>query len=178
MIKKIKQPIFLCGMMGAGKSTAGRPLANKLDLPFFDLDEVIEEHEQMPIPEIFKKKGEKYFRETERKLLIAHTDDMEGVMALGGGALQNQLVVDHIKLNGLLVYLNPPIETILERLMDSTGRPMISNENSEDLKSRIHTLLEQRTPFYSQAHVTVKTATLSPEETADYIIKKLAFYEK
>jgi len=178
MNKRIKQPIFLCGMMGAGKSTAGRPLAKKLQVPFFDLDAMIEEREQQTIPEIFKTSGEKTFRNIERELLIAQTDDMEGVMALGGGALQNQHMVDHIKLNGWLVYLEPPLETIVERLKGSSGRPMISDTDAAELNKRIDTLLAERKPFYTQAHITVKTATLSPEEIADSIIKKLSFYEK
>jgi shikimate kinase len=178
MSQQIKQPVFLCGMTGAGKSTAGRPLAKKLQAPFFDLDQMIENHEQQTIPEIFETKGEKAFRNIERKLLIAQTDKMEGVMALGGGALQNQHLVDHIKLNGWLVYLKPPLETILERLQNSSGRPKIADTDQTELKKRIHTLLEERTPFYKQAHITVKTATLSPEEIADIIIKKLSFYER
>src|SRR6056297_3585119 len=100
MSQQIKQPIFLCGMMGAGKSTVGRPLAKKLQVPFFDLDQMIEDHEELTIPEIFEVKGEQIFRAIERKLIISQTDDMQGVMALGGGALQNQHLVDHIKLNG------------------------------------------------------------------------------
>lgn len=178
MSKQIKQPIFLCGMMGAGKTTAGRPLAKKLHVPFFDLDQMIIEHENKTIPEIFKINGEEYFREIERRLLIAQTDEMEGVMALGGGALQSQLVVDHIKLNGWLVYLDPPQETILKRLQTETGRPMISGKDSAKLKTKIYTLLKERTPFYTQAHITVKTATLTPEETVNLIIKKLSFYEQ
>jgi len=178
MSRQIKQPIFLCGMMGAGKSTVGRPLAKKLQVSFFDLDQMIEDQEELTIPEIFEVKGEQTFRTIERKLLIAQTEEMKGVMALGGGALQNQHLVDHIKLNGWLVYLEPPLETILERLQYSSGRPMISEADHSELKKRIHTLLEERTPFYTQAHITVKTATLSPEEIADSIINKLSFYEK
>jgi len=178
MSQQIKQPIFLCGMMGAGKSTVGRPLAKKLQVPFFDLDQMIEDHEELTIPEIFEVKGEQIFRAIERKLIISQTDDMQGVMALGGGALQNQHLVDHIKLNGWLVYLEPPLDTILERLQNSSGRPMISDADHTELKKRIRTLLQERTPFYNQAHITVKTATLAPEEIADSIIKKLSFYEK
>ena len=178
MRQKIKQPIFLCGMMGAGKSTVGRPLAEKLQVPFFDLDHMIETHEKQTIPEIFKIRGEKTFRDIERKLLVAQTDEMEGVMALGGGSLQNQHLVDHIKLNGWLVYLSPPIDTLIDRLKDTSGRPVISDSNTSELKKRIYTLLAERTPFYSQAHITVKTGILPPEEIADLIIKKLSFYER
>lgn len=178
MRQQIKQPVFLCGMMGAGKSTVGRTLAKTLQVPFFDLDQMIEDHEKQTIPEIFEAGGEEAFRKIERQLLIAQTDEMEGVLALGGGALQNQLIVDHIKLNGWLVYLNPPVETIIARLSDKSGRPMISDHDTNELKERIHTLINERAPFYNQAHVTVKTATLTPEETADLIIKKLSFYEQ
>lgn len=178
MSQQIKQPIFLCGMMGAGKSTVGQTLAKILQVPFYDLDQVIENHEKQTIPEIFETGGEEAFRKIERQLLIAHTDEMEGVLALGGGSLQNQLIVDHIKLNGWLVYLNPPLETILARLKDKSGRPMISDHDSGKIKDRVHTLIHERAPFYNQAHITVKTATLTPDETADLIIKKLSFYEQ
>lgn len=178
MKKKIKQPIFLCGMMGAGKSTAGRPLAKKLKAPFHDLDQIIEEHEQQTIPEIFENRGENYFREIEQNILIAQTDGVMGVMALGGGSLQNQHVVDHIKLNGWLVYLKPPFETLMERLQNRSGRPMISDYDTEQLNKRIHRLINARAPFYNQAHVTIKTATLSPDQIAERIIKKLTFYEQ
>lgn len=178
MSNQIKDPIFLCGMMGAGKTTTGQPLAKKLQVPFIDLDRLIETHEGMPIPEIFKLKKEDYFRTIERKILIDLTDDADGVIALGGGALQSQYLVDHIKLNGWLVYLKPATETLTERLKEASGRPMISGEDAAGLKRRIHTLLDERTPFYDQAHVIVETGALSSEEIADLIIKKLSVYEK
>jgi shikimate kinase len=175
---KIKQPIFLCGMMGAGKSTAGKVLAEKLELPFFDLDQLIVDHEEKSIPEIFEDNGEEYFRSVEKQLLIEQTDGLKGVMALGGGTLQSQLVVDHVKLNGWLIYLNPSESEILKRLQRTAGRPMISDTDSSALTQRIHNLLEERMPFYSQAHITIETDTLSPRKIADLIIKKLSFYEQ
>src|SRR5690625_5362958 len=103
---KSNQPIFLCGMMGAGKSTIGPRLADLMEKPFADLDQIIEETEKMTIPAIFEKKGESWFRKRERELLIQTAREFNGVLALGGGSLQNQELTDQLKMYGWLVYLD------------------------------------------------------------------------
>lgn len=177
--KPIKQPIFLCGMMGSGKSTVGRELAKRLKIPFQDLDIIIEEKAGTSIPNIFEKNGEEAFRKIERETLLEVTASPSGVIALGGGSLQNQHLTDHIKLNGWLVFLQEPIDVITERLHQSEGRPMIDENAAEksDLREKISSLMKQRIPYYSQAHLTVQPNGLTPTETAAAIIDKLAFYE-
>lgn len=174
---KPKQPVFLCGMMGSGKSTVGRVLAKQLNLPFHDLDEIIEHEAGISIPEIFKKRGEEGFRKLERKCLMELVKEAEGVIALGGGALQNQMVVDHVKLYGWLVFIRTPIKTIVERLHQKEGRPMVDSKNREALERRISDLLDERLPFYEQAPISVHTGDQTPETAAEEIIKKLAVYE-
>jgi len=171
---KLKQPIFLCGMMGAGKSSVGKILADKCGLPFHDLDKLIEDSEQLKIPEIFETKGESYFREIERKLLIKTSQNIEGILALGGGSLQNQVIVDHLKVLGWLVYLKEPEHSLVERLKNSGNRPLLKNE---DIQQKISSLLKERSEFYEQAHITIVRAGKSREETADEILKKLKVYE-
>ncbi|MDZ7718898.1 MAG: shikimate kinase [Balneolaceae bacterium] len=168
-------PVFLCGMMGSGKSTIGKKLAGKLDLPFTDLDTVIEESEGMTIPEIFEQKGESGFREIERKQLIQLAGGMEGVLALGGGSLQNQQIVDHLKIYGWLIFIDTSMDEILNRLSDPSGRPML--ESSNELAKRIDSLFDERMQYYEQAHFSVQTENKSIEETTTEIVKKLTIYE-
>lgn len=174
---KIKQPVFLCGMMGSGKSSVGPRLAEMMNVSFNDLDSLIEEQEAMTIPGIFASKGEAYFRQTEQKVLLRHLEKPGGVLALGGGSLQNQHIADHIKLAGWLVFLDVPVETLVNRLSSDTGRPMISMKGGISLQQRIQQLLDQRRPLYSQAHITIKTGTLQPDEIARNILNKLTIYE-
>ncbi len=123
--KIISHPVFLSGMMGSGKSTIGKELAEELGVPFTDLDRLIEESEGMTIPEIFAQKNEEGFREIEKKQILNIASSAKGVVALGGGSLQNQLIVDHLKLYGWLVFIEASQVEILNRLQVSSGRPML-----------------------------------------------------
>ena len=174
------QSLFLCGMMGSGKTTVGRTLASRLDLPFYDLDELIEKKAGKSIPEIFKNDGEQGFRKLEREMILEVTADPSGIIALGGGSLQNQHLTDHIKLSGWLIFLDAAPEEITERLQASEDRPMISNIASDktELLDKISSLIDQRKPYYSQAHMTIQTDGLTPDQIALKIIDKLSFYEQ
>lgn len=164
-------------MMGSGKSTAGKILADELKLPFHDLDELIEREAGMPIPEIFNRDGEHQFRRLERDLLLNYSQNLDGVLALGGGGLQNQHLLDHIKLQGWLIYLEAPAEVLFQRLQTSEGRPMLGGRAEDDLFSRIDTLLKQRKPLYRQAQITINTEGLNPREVVQKIIQKLKIYD-
>lgn len=171
----ISHPVYLCGMMGSGKSTIGKKLAEELNVPFTDLDTVIEESEEMSIPEIFKQKGEQAFRELERKQILKIAGSAEGVVALGGGSLQNQQIVDHLKLYGWLVYIDASQVEILNRLGDTSGRPML--DDSEELSNRISSLFDERMLFYEQSHFSVQTEKKTVEQVTTEILKKLKMYE-
>lgn len=172
---KLKHPVYLCGMMGSGKSTIGEKLAEKLGIPFKDLDSEIEESEGMSIPEIFEQKGEKGFRAIERKQIIKLAGNFEGVLALGGGSLQNQQVVDHLKIYGWLVFIDTSQEEIIKRLSDPSGRPML--ESSDEIAERISNLFDERMQYYEQSHFSVQTDDKSIEEITTEIVKKLNIYE-
>lgn len=174
---KSNKPIFLCGMMGAGKSTIGPRLAELTEKPFADLDLIIEETEQMRISAIFEKKGESWFRKREGELLIQTARDFNGVLALGGGSLQNQQLTDKLKMYGWLVYLRPELQQLYARLAESTNRPMLAGESGDGIRRRLQALLDEREPFYTQAHFTIKTGTLPPDEIAQIILKKLTPHE-
>lgn len=170
----LSHPVFLCGMMGAGKSTIGKLLARKTGLPFQDLDHVIETAEGRSIPEIFEKKGEAYFRETEAGWLAQNTQKYTGILSLGGGSLQHQQLVDHLKMYGWLVFLDASASILYNRLKKSKNRPMLNGIN---LQTRIESLLEERRSLYEQAHITIKSDTLTENEIVNELIKKLLIYE-
>ncbi len=175
---KPRQPVFLCGMMGSGKSTIGKALATELNVPFTDLDLLIEKHEERTIPEIFELEGEAAFRKIEQQLLIKHVQDIEGVLSLGGGSLQNQQVTDHVKLHGWLIFINAPRPVLLNRLKRSDKRPMLTSSQEENRSDIIDRLMKQRLPYYSQAHITVNSGGMKKKEIIDTIIQKLKMYEQ
>lgn len=173
----LRRPVFLCGMMGSGKTTIGKRLAEQLDAPFIDLDTLIEETQGMTIPEIFAEKKEEGFRQIERISLINLPKEAAGVVALGGGSLQNQQIVDHLKLFGWLVYIDAPRDEILKRVKNSSGRPMLDNSNSNEVSDRLESLFSERIPFYKQAHFSIQTGKRSIDEIVTEIQKKLTIYE-
>src|SRR6056297_3478926 len=158
---KLKKPVFLCGMMGSGKSTVGRALANRLEVPFCDLDELIVEETGMTIPEIFKEEGESKFREIERKILIRESQYFKGVMALGGGSLQNQHMIDHLKIYGWLIFLDVPQSVISQRISGDSNRPMLAaddpseNPDEDAVRTRIQRLMDERRAYYQQSEITI-----------------------
>ncbi|MCG2589002.1 shikimate kinase [Rhodohalobacter sulfatireducens] len=172
---KLSHPVFLCGMMGSGKSTIGEKLADKIGVAFADLDSVIEKSEGMSIPEIFEQKQEKGFRAIERNQLIKLAGEIEGILALGGGSLQNQQIVDHLKIYGWLIFIDTSRADIFERLSDPTGRPML--ETADELTERINSLFDERMQYYEQAHFSVQTENKSVDEITTEIVKKLTIYE-
>lgn len=171
--------IFLCGFMGAGKSTIGRRLAEELEVPFADLDTIIEDAAGKSIPDIFEDEGEEQFRELERKHLLKTIRNFKGVLALGGGALQNQHLVDHIKINGLLIFIETPFSVIFERITGQKHRPLLLKEDGalkekDKLQKELKTLYQQRLPRYRQAELTIQTKNQSSvEETVAALARKI-----
>lgn len=178
-MKNLPELIFLCGFMGAGKSEIGRQLAEKLERPFLDLDDKIEERAERSIREIFETSDESAFRTIERRAVLEVVRDFEGVVALGGGSLQNQQMVDHIKLNGLLIFIETPFSVILDRISGDTDRPLLLDEDGnpkepEALKEDLKLLYEERLPLYEQAVLKVTNDGSEPvEQVVEILLKKI-----
>lgn len=179
MISNLPDRIFLCGFMGAGKSTVGRQLAEKLELEFLDLDDKIEENAGQSIAEIFDESGESGFRTIERRAVLEVVREFEGVVALGGGSVQNQHMLDHLKLNGLLVFIETPIPVILDRISKDQNRPLLLDKygnpkDKETLERELTALYKERLPLYEQAVITVQNdGSRSPEEMVKSLLKKI-----
>ena len=146
--------VFLIGFMGSGKSTVGKKLAKKLNYNFIDLDAAIEKQENCTISQIFENKGETFFREIERKLLINLLAKDKTVIACGGGT---PCFYDNLELMnkaGLTIYIKLSVEALLNRLvMAKQSRPLIKNMVPAQLKSYIQNQLLIREPIYQMAKV-------------------------
>lgn len=149
----MSQKLFLIGMPGSGKSTFGKELADKLCLPFVDLDEEIEKQHK-PIPSIFSEDGEAIFREIEQKTLhqVAKTNQ-KLVISSGGGTPCFFDNLDFMKSQGLVIWLNTPVETIKERLKSDSSRPLLQDNSLEEL-------YVNRVKFYQQANLVVNDSCI------------------
>ena len=138
--------IFLVGPMGSGKSSLGRKLAKSLDKKFIDTDKEIEKKENKTINEIFENNGEKYFREKEKEFLINIPNNLNMIIATGGGIVTNQENREKLKENKV-IFLNASIERQSKRTSKSDKRPLLKNVNR--LK-KLRELYDQRLELYRE----------------------------
>jgi shikimate kinase len=145
--------IFLIGFMGCGKSHWGQALSKKLALPFFDLDQKIEEKEEKTINSIFKEEGEEYFRLLEKDVLYLLTESHESfVMATGGGTPCFYNNIGYMKKSGIVVWLNCSMDCIYDRIVNERDkRPLVRDLTEEQLRSYIIKKLAGRKIYYEQA---------------------------
>src|SRR5690554_320159 len=181
-IKEAIDCLYICGFMATGKSSIGSVLSQKLELPFQDLDRFLERKERTTIPKLFADKGEEYFRKREREYLEELSSSFKGVLALGGGSLQNQEIVDALKERGVLVYIETPIEIIIDRIMRNKNRPIALDKQGkiktrETLLSELKVLYSNRKIYYNQAQIHIESdGSDCHEEMANRIIEKLKLY--
>jgi len=155
--------IYIVGFMGTGKTAVGRLLAGQLKRDFFDLDDLIVEREKKQIPDIFKEKGEPYFRGVESAVLLEISLKENQVVSCGGGAVIDPQNIEIMKRSGTIVCLTATAEVILERTGKSSHRPLL---NVPDPRSQIENLLARRRECYSRADITIDTSAISVKEAA------------
>jgi shikimate kinase/3-dehydroquinate synthase len=146
--------IVLVGMMGAGKTSVGRRLAQRLGLPFSDADAEIEAGARLTIPEIFERFGEPYFREGERKVIARLLDEGQKVLATGGGSFMNPATRQRIAASGLSIWLKPEFEVLLRRVRKRSNRPLLQTADPE---ATLRKILEERSPTYALADLTIES---------------------
>ena len=164
-----KLNITLCGMMGSGKSSIGKILANKLNYNFIDVDKMIEIETKKTIKKIFEEDGEEYFRDLEEKITINTLNNKNTIVSLGGGAIINNNIRNSIKKNSYNIYLKVDIYILAKRLQNSKTRPLIYNKN---LKKELMNLINKREKFYQSADLVIKNEK-NIIETTENIIKKI-----
>lgn len=144
--------IFLLGMMGAGKSYWAKKLAKKLKCGCYDLDFLVESHEEKTITELFADEGEEYFRKTEAKVLRWFAEKKTFVLATGGGTPFYHDNMEWMNKHGITIWIDEPVETIFSRLQtEKQHRPAISQLDDEALMQFIRDKLAERSPYYSQS---------------------------
>jgi len=163
--------IFLIGFMGCGKTFWGKKLSEKLNVPFFDLDEKITEHKNKSIPEIFATEGEEQFRLLEKDVLHLLSESHENfVMATGGGTPCFFNNVDYLKRQGTVVWINCSTDCLYQRLIkEKNKRPLIANIPDDELKPYIIRKYSSRKIFYQQATVILPEEVITIENLVDKI---------
>lgn len=165
--QKTKKITAFIGLMGVGKTTIGKKLAEKTGSYFIDCDQEIEDREAMTINEIFAKKGEKYFRQIEQEIIheiILRDEKM--VLSLGGGAFMNEETRKILKDKAITIWLEAPIEVILKRVAIKNNRPLLAKKNKRQI---LEELIKKRYPAYEEADFRFN----SDSETNDALVKKI-----
>ncbi len=166
-----KESIFLVGPMGAGKSTVGRFLAEKLHYQFIDSDRVIEDKTGATIPMIFDIEGEAGFRNREAAVIDELTQKPETVVATGGGAVLKMENRKHLRSRGFVVYLKSTVESLVQRTKHDRNRPLVQTDNPEQVLTN---LIEVREPMYMEvADLVIETEQVSVHKVVKKIIEKL-----
>lgn len=165
--------LVLVGMMGAGKSSIGRRLADRLGMPFVDADTEIETAAGKSITEIFAEHGEDYFRDGERRVIARLLEAGGMVLATGGGAFMSESTRLAIAERGISIWLKAALPVLMERVRRRSNRPLLKTEDPE---ATLRALIELRYPVYAQANVTVESRDAPHEVILDEIVAALAAY--
>lgn len=162
--------LYLVGMMGAGKSAVGRPLARALGYRFIDADDALERSAGRTIPQIFASDGEEGFRALETAVLNELAQWHSLVVATGGGVVTRPVNWGHLH-QGVVIWLDAPEAVLLQRLRaDPTPRPLLADPDPQD---RLRHLLELRRPLYAQADLHLSQGLESPEGVAHRVLEAL-----
>ena len=161
-----KNIVFL-GMMGSGKSSIGNLVSKKLNIPFIDIDYLIEEHVGMSISEIFKNNGEDYFRNLEEKITLKTLKNNKSVIALGGGGFINDKIRKDILLKHFSFWLDWDESILLKRIRGSKKRPLAFKSTDKEIKA----IIMKRAKIYSKAQFRINCNKVTKTEIINKIIK-------
>ncbi len=164
--------LVMVGMMGAGKSSIGRRLANRLGMPFVDADVEIERAANQTISEIFDRHGEAYFRDGERRVIQRLLDGKPKVLATGGGAFVNAETRAAIQDDGAIsIWLKADRDVLMSRVKRRSNRPLLKTGDPEATMDR---LIAERYPLYAEATIQVQSRDVAHDVVIDDILAALA----
>jgi shikimate kinase len=167
--------IVLVGLMGAGKTSIGRRLAERLDLPFVDADVEIEKAAGKSIPDIFAEHGEAHFRDGERRVIARLLENGKQVLATGGGAFMNPETRKAIQANSISVWLKADLDVLLKRVAKRGGRPLLENRDPSEV---LQNLINLRYPIYAEADITVESLDVQHTHMVNAVIEALSHWHK
>lgn len=162
---------MLVGLMGVGKSTVGKRLANRLRLPFVDADRAIEDAAGLSVSEIFARYGEPAFRDGERRVIARLIDGSPKVVATGGGAFMNDETRRLILERATAVWLDADLDVLAERVGRRNDRPLLAGR---DARVVLGDLAAARNPVYALAHVHIRSQPQPHEAAVEAIVKALS----
>ncbi|MDJ1157420.1 shikimate kinase [Chelatococcus sp. SYSU_G07232] len=163
--------IVLVGLMGAGKSSVGRRLAQRLGLPFLDADVEIERAAGMSIPDIFAAHGEAHFRDGERRVVARLLGEGPQVLATGGGAYMNEETRRRIAERGVCIWLKAELDVLMRRVRKRQNRPLLSTPDPEATMRR---LMDERYPVYALADLVILSRDVPHEAVVEDILDCLS----
>ncbi len=166
-----QKSIVLIGLMGAGKSSLGRRLAKRVDLPFTDTDDEVVKAAGCAIEDIFELYGEAAFRDTEHRVITRLLEEGPKVLATGGGAFMDSRTRAKIGKWGISVWLRADLDVLVRRTRRRTGRPLLKNRDS---RATLERLMNERYPVYAGADIVVDTGDEKPDAMVESIIGALA----
>lgn len=165
--RRMNRPVVLVGLMGVGKSTVGKRLADLLRTDFIDADDAIEEAARMSVADIFEEFGEAYFRDGERRVIARLISEGHGVVATGGGAFVDEQTRALILEKGIAVWIDCHIDILVKRTSRRDTRPLLKGGNTREVLERLY---KEREPFYSQAPIRIRSEPGPHLETAMDIV--------
>ena len=165
-IKPPSRPLVLVGLMGVGKTTVGRRLARRLNIPFVDADTEIEKAAGCSINDIFEFHGEATFREGERRVIKRILEGAPKVISTGGGAFIDPEIRSRIRSKALSIWLRADLETILKRVKRNNNRPLFTGA---DPGTTLRRLMAERDPIYAEADLVVDSGDTAIDKVVDTI---------
>ena len=169
-IKPPSRPLVLVGLMGVGKTTVGRRLARRMNIPFVDADTEIEKAAGCSISDIFEFHGEATFREGERRVIKRILEGAPKVISTGGGAFIDPETRSRIRSKALSIWLRADLETILKRVKRNNNRPLLTGA---DPGTTLRRLMAERDPIYAEADLVVDSGDTAIDKVVDAILDAL-----
>ncbi|MDP3372212.1 MAG: shikimate kinase [Candidatus Paracaedibacteraceae bacterium] len=165
--------IVLVGLMGCGKTSIGKRLAKRLELPFNDSDHAVEDAAGCPIKDIYSIYGEEAFLSGEQRVIARLLEQPTHILATGGTSFANEPTRELIKNSAISVWLNADLETLVARVSRRNDRPLLANGNQREV---LEQMIEERYPLYQQADIHVQTLDEPTNITVDRVIQAMTDY--
>lgn len=173
MKELIKKPLVFVGLMGSGKSTIGKKVANKLGLKFYDSDKIIELREGLSIVDIHDFKGEDYLRKKEEEVIKEVLNYGVILLSTGSGAFMNDDLRGLILDRAISIWLKADLEILYGRVIRRNTRPELVSSNK---KETLEKLMEERYPLYQEANITVESEDFDTHYIVDLVLVRLQKY--
>ena len=163
----LKKNLVFLGMMGSGKSSIGYLVSKKLNLVFADIDNLIEKENGLSISEIFKNKGESFFRSLEEKITLKALEEVNTIISLGGGGFINNKIRNEVLINHFSFWLNWDESILVKRIKGNKKRPLAFKSTDQEIK----TIIKDRSKIYANAQFKINCNKLTKAEIVRKVIK-------